>query len=57
MRFQVSPSPELFSSDESVVTQVGNESLDDVRCEMRGMLVEKKSMTSPRGLEVENPGE
>ena len=33
MRFQVSPSPELFSSDEPVVPQGGNESLDDVRCE------------------------
>ena len=33
MRFQASPSPELFSSDKPVVPQGGDESLEDVRCE------------------------
>ena len=33
VRFQASPSPELFSSDEPVVPQGGDESLEDVRCE------------------------
>nr|XP_022308860.1 uncharacterized protein LOC111114716 [Crassostrea virginica] len=33
VRFQASPSPELFSSDEPVVPQGGDESMEDVRCE------------------------
>ena len=32
MRFQASPSPELFSSDEPVVPRGGDASLENVRC-------------------------
>ena len=55
VRFQASPSPDLFPSDEPVIPQGRDESLKDVRCKGQWDVRREKVDTRAKGNERGEP--